>query len=170
MLIADVIVRATEQLQVAVGALEKNKDGTVLNACVQVKRLEEEGDSLYHEWLGRLFEGRAGRAHGDQVEGDLRQPREDAGLHRGRGERARIDLHQARVIMSHDVVYVLAIVADRAGLRLHQRLPRQRQLDRDGGLDPGALAGRGGGLGGGVQLRSRRSWWGPRWRRRSARG
>ena len=23
----------------------------------QVKRLEEEGDSLYHEWLGRLFEG-----------------------------------------------------------------------------------------------------------------
>jgi uncharacterized protein len=57
MLIADVIVRATEQLMVAVGALEKNKNGTVLNACVQVKRLEEEGDSLYHEWLGRLFEG-----------------------------------------------------------------------------------------------------------------
>ena len=56
-LIADVIIRATEQLQIAVGALEKNKDGTVLNACVQVKRLEEEGDSLYHEWLGRLFEG-----------------------------------------------------------------------------------------------------------------
>ena len=41
----------------AVGALEKNKAGTVLEACVQVKRLEEEGDSLYHEWLGRLFEG-----------------------------------------------------------------------------------------------------------------
>ena len=57
MLIADVIARATEQLQVAVAALEKNTDGTVLNACVQVKRLEEEGDSLYHEWVGRLFEG-----------------------------------------------------------------------------------------------------------------
>ncbi len=56
-LIAEVIVRATEQLQVAVRALEKNKGGTVLDACVQVKRLEEEGDSLYHEWLGRLFEG-----------------------------------------------------------------------------------------------------------------
>ena len=56
-LIADVIARATEQLQVAVEALEKNSAGTVLNACVQVKRLEEEGDSLYHEWLGRLFEG-----------------------------------------------------------------------------------------------------------------
>jgi len=52
-----VIVRATEQLQVAVAALEKNKNGTVLNACVQIKRLEEEGDTLYHEWLGRLFEG-----------------------------------------------------------------------------------------------------------------
>ena len=57
MLIAEVIVRATEQLLVAVGALEKNRDGTVLNACVQVKRLEEEGDSLYHQWLARLFEG-----------------------------------------------------------------------------------------------------------------
>jgi uncharacterized protein len=56
-LIADVIARATEQLLVAVGALERNKNGTVLNACVQVKRLEEEGDSLYHQWMGRLFEG-----------------------------------------------------------------------------------------------------------------
>jgi uncharacterized protein Yka (UPF0111/DUF47 family) len=57
MLMADVIGRAVTQLQVAVGALEKNRGGTVLEACVQVKRLEEEGDSLYHEWLGRLFEG-----------------------------------------------------------------------------------------------------------------
>ena len=56
-LIADVIGRAVLQLQVAVRSLEKNKGGTVLEACVQVKRLEEEGDSLYHEWLGRLFEG-----------------------------------------------------------------------------------------------------------------
>lgn len=56
-LIADVIGRAVVQLQAGVGALEKNKGGEVLAACVQVKRLEEEGDSLYHEWLGRLFEG-----------------------------------------------------------------------------------------------------------------
>jgi uncharacterized protein len=57
MLMAEVIARATVQLQVAVAALEKNTGGTVLEACVQVKRLEEEGDSLYHEWVGRLFEG-----------------------------------------------------------------------------------------------------------------
>jgi uncharacterized protein len=56
-LMADVIGRAVAQLQVAVRSLEKNKAGTVLEACVQVKRLEEEGDSLYHEWLARLFEG-----------------------------------------------------------------------------------------------------------------
>jgi predicted phosphate transport protein (TIGR00153 family) len=56
-LIADVVARATMQLQVAVTALEKNTGRTVLDACVQVKRLEEEGDSLYHEWVGRLFEG-----------------------------------------------------------------------------------------------------------------
>jgi predicted phosphate transport protein (TIGR00153 family) len=57
MLIADVIARATVQLQTAVAALEKNTGRTVLDACIQVKRLEEEGDSLYHEWVGRLFEG-----------------------------------------------------------------------------------------------------------------
>ena len=56
-LIADVIARATVQLQSGVAALEKNTGGTVLDACIQVKRLEEEGDSLYHEWVGRLFEG-----------------------------------------------------------------------------------------------------------------
>lgn len=56
-LIAEVIVRATSQLRVAVDSLQKNPGRTVLDACVQVKRLEEEGDSLYHEWLGRLFEG-----------------------------------------------------------------------------------------------------------------
>jgi predicted phosphate transport protein (TIGR00153 family) len=56
-LISEVIGRAVAQLQVAVRLLEQNRGGTVLQACVQVKRLEEEGDSLYHEWLGRLFEG-----------------------------------------------------------------------------------------------------------------
>jgi len=56
-LLTEVIVRAVAQLQAAVQALEKNRDGTVLKACRQVKLLEEEGDSLYHAWLGRLFEG-----------------------------------------------------------------------------------------------------------------
>lgn len=56
-LIADVVMRATQQLVVAVGGLEKNKEGEVLGACIQVKRLEEEGDTLYHEWVARLFEG-----------------------------------------------------------------------------------------------------------------
>jgi predicted phosphate transport protein (TIGR00153 family) len=57
-LLADVIGKAVVELQAGVRALEKNKGGTVLAACVQVKRREEEGDSLYTEWLGRLFEGR----------------------------------------------------------------------------------------------------------------
>ena len=56
-LLADVVVRATQALQVAVQSLEKNKNRTVLDACEQVKRLEEEGDSVYHEWVAKLFEG-----------------------------------------------------------------------------------------------------------------
>jgi uncharacterized protein Yka (UPF0111/DUF47 family) len=55
-LLANVIKRAGEELLVAVRGLSKNQ-GAVLPACVAVKRLEEEGDSLYHEWLGRAFEG-----------------------------------------------------------------------------------------------------------------
>jgi uncharacterized protein len=55
-LLANVIKRACEQLLVAVRGLSKNQ-GAVLPACIAVKRLEEEGDSLYHEWLGKVFEG-----------------------------------------------------------------------------------------------------------------
>jgi uncharacterized protein len=56
-LMADVVLRATQQVLVAVMGLERNKDRVVLDACAQVKRLEEEGDSVYHEWVARLFEG-----------------------------------------------------------------------------------------------------------------
>ncbi|HEU5304785.1 MAG TPA: DUF47 family protein, partial [Gemmatimonadales bacterium] len=56
-LMADVVLRGTQQLLAAVQNLEKNKDRSVLEAAAQVKRLEEEGDSLYHEWVARLFDG-----------------------------------------------------------------------------------------------------------------
>jgi predicted phosphate transport protein (TIGR00153 family) len=56
-LLGEVVVRATQELLVGVQSLEKNKDQSVLEACARVKRLEEEGDSLYHEWVARLFDG-----------------------------------------------------------------------------------------------------------------
>lgn len=56
-MLADVIHRATLQLLIAVENLENDRNGSVLEACKQVKQLEEEGDSLYHEWVGKLFEG-----------------------------------------------------------------------------------------------------------------
>lgn len=55
-LLAEVIKKACEQLLIAVNALSRNREGTVLPACIAVKRLEEEGDSLYYEWMGKLFE------------------------------------------------------------------------------------------------------------------
>lgn len=55
-ILADVIFRATEQLLNAVKVLEVNKAGVVIKACIEVKRLEEEGDFAYSEWLGRLFD------------------------------------------------------------------------------------------------------------------
>jgi len=55
-LLAEVVKQASEQILIAVKGLHTNKNG-VLPACVIVKRLEEEGDSLYHEWLAKLFDG-----------------------------------------------------------------------------------------------------------------
>ena len=62
-LLAEVIARATEQLLVAVKR-PRARQGTARcsRPASQVKRLEEEGDALYHEWLGRLFEGEPGSA------------------------------------------------------------------------------------------------------------
>jgi uncharacterized protein Yka (UPF0111/DUF47 family) len=56
-LLADVIKRACEQLAIAVRGLSKRNDRSIMPACIAVKRLEEEGDSLYSEWLGKMFEG-----------------------------------------------------------------------------------------------------------------
>ena len=55
-MLADVIIRANQQILTAVQNLEKDRKGVVLTACKAVKHLEEEGDSLYHEWVGKLFE------------------------------------------------------------------------------------------------------------------
>ncbi|HEU4763651.1 MAG TPA: DUF47 family protein, partial [Gemmatimonadales bacterium] len=55
--LAEVIQRAAEQLLEAVKVLEANNHGVVVEACIRVKRLEEEGDATYHEWLGKLFDG-----------------------------------------------------------------------------------------------------------------
>lgn len=55
-LLADVVQRASSQVLDAVRVLGNGRPRTVLAACVEVKRLEEEGDALYHDWLGRLFD------------------------------------------------------------------------------------------------------------------
>lgn len=56
-MLAEVVVRATEQLLAAVKVLDGRKAQAVIDACIQVKRMEEEGDAIYGEWLARLFEG-----------------------------------------------------------------------------------------------------------------
>jgi uncharacterized protein len=52
--LAEVIGRMTNTLGEAVGRLKKGDD--VIKYCVEAKRLEEEGDVIYHEALGLLFE------------------------------------------------------------------------------------------------------------------
>ena len=52
--LAEVISRMTSVLGEAVGRLKKGDD--VMKYCVEAKKLEEEGDAIYHEVLGELFE------------------------------------------------------------------------------------------------------------------
>jgi uncharacterized protein len=56
LLLAEVIFRSTGQILEAVRVLDGSKAPVVIAACTQIKKLEEEGDFTYHEWLGKLFE------------------------------------------------------------------------------------------------------------------
>jgi len=52
--LVEVIERMVAVLAEGVGRLKKGDD--VMKFCVEAKRLEEEGDAIYHEALGLLFE------------------------------------------------------------------------------------------------------------------
>jgi len=52
--LTEVIERMVGVLAEGVGRLKKGDD--VMRFCVEAKKLEEEGDAIYHEALGRLFE------------------------------------------------------------------------------------------------------------------
>jgi uncharacterized protein Yka (UPF0111/DUF47 family) len=56
-LLTETIVGAAERLLVGVQHLDKSKNGEVMQACVAVKGMEEDGDVIYHHWLGELFKG-----------------------------------------------------------------------------------------------------------------
>ena len=52
--LTEVIERMVAVLADGVGCLKKGAD--VMKYCVEAKKLEEEGDAIYHESLGRMFE------------------------------------------------------------------------------------------------------------------
>ena len=54
--LAEVIHRTTIQVLTAVEALQTDNTAAILAACRQIKGLEEEGDAMYYQWLGKLFE------------------------------------------------------------------------------------------------------------------
>ncbi len=52
--LAEVIERMVGVLADGVGRLKKGDD--VMRYCIEAKKLEEEGDAIYHDALGRLFD------------------------------------------------------------------------------------------------------------------
>jgi uncharacterized protein Yka (UPF0111/DUF47 family) len=56
--LADVLVRSTEAVAIAVGGLKRVKQSDViLKACIEVNRLENEGDEILRNALADLFRG-----------------------------------------------------------------------------------------------------------------
>ncbi len=53
-LLTDVIQRMVAVLAFGVASLKKGDD--VIRSCIDAKKLEEEGDAIYHDSLGKLFE------------------------------------------------------------------------------------------------------------------
>lgn len=58
LLLAEVVHRMTVEVVAAVRTLEKGPAAVTLGSCREIKRLEEVGDSIYHQWLARLFSER----------------------------------------------------------------------------------------------------------------
>jgi hypothetical protein len=56
LLLCGVIHHTTVEVLAAVAALQREDTSEVLAACREIKRLEEEGDAMYYQWLGKLFE------------------------------------------------------------------------------------------------------------------
>jgi len=52
--LCSVVEQITEELLLAVTALQAGND--VMSHCIRAKRLEEEGDAVYHDMLGKLFD------------------------------------------------------------------------------------------------------------------
>jgi hypothetical protein len=52
--LCELIVQITAETATAVEKLRGKDD--VIQHCIEAKRLEEEGDAVYHTMLGRLFE------------------------------------------------------------------------------------------------------------------
>jgi predicted phosphate transport protein (TIGR00153 family) len=53
--LTDVLIRAADEIQAAVGNIKKSR--LVAGHAAEIKRLEEEGDAIYHEALASLFAG-----------------------------------------------------------------------------------------------------------------
>jgi hypothetical protein len=54
--LSQLLVEATEHIQRGVTGIKRPKE--VNASAIEVKRIEEEGDAIYHEAVGALFEGR----------------------------------------------------------------------------------------------------------------
>jgi len=58
LLLAEVVHRMSVEVLAATRTMERGPAVVTLGSCREIKRLEEEGDGIYHQWLARLFSER----------------------------------------------------------------------------------------------------------------
>lgn len=58
LLLAEVVHRMSVEVLAATRTMERGPAMVTLGSCREIKRLEEEGDGIYHQWLARLFSER----------------------------------------------------------------------------------------------------------------
>ena len=127
----------------------------VAEPAVEINRLENEADRVHQNAVRRLFEEERDpiaimkwKEILDFLEEATDRCEDVANVARRRRREARLIAGWIRTCSRSST-----LIARRAGLRLHQRLPRRGQLDRHRRLDPRADARQGGDLGRLLQFR-----------------
>ena len=150
--LARCLVSSAEHVLGAVSSIrDLGKPNGILQHCIEIDRLENVADRILRGALARLFREEKDPIARHQVERDLRDARVGDRPLRGRRQHHR-GRRPREQLSARPMVDDRRDRRGRAGLRLHQRLPRRRELDRHRRVDARADAARGGGLGRVLQL------------------
>ena len=127
----EVIQRCAELTAEAMPRLQAMKN--LEEYWIEINRLENAGDKSYRRILAKLFSGKYDALEVLKLK-DIVDSLEEA-IDAFEKVANIVEQIARQGVLTVDLAIVIAVVAGRPGVRLHQRLPRRGQRDRDLGLD-----------------------------------